>query len=172
MQWFISDLHLGHKNILKYRQQFDTIEQHDNYIVDSILNVVNQNHTLWILGDVILASSSMDCLQKISNNVGCLKIVLGNHDGERSYAPSIVELSAVARLYPYSITGKHDEYLLSHIPVDQQMLYYGQKWNIHGHCHDKLEPTKYHINVTCESLNYNPVSMESINSITQERSKQ
>lgn len=32
--YFIGDLHLGHENILKYRNAFDSIDDHDNSIQD------------------------------------------------------------------------------------------------------------------------------------------
>lgn len=140
-QWFISDLHLGHVNVLRFRSQFQTIDQHDKHIVNSILSTVKPKDTLWILGDVILHAYSIHYLRQISDNVGHLKIVLGNHDGERKAAPTLNDLSRVARLYTYTPVGKDDNFLLSHVPVDPCNLIHQQKWNIHGHYHNGYEPT-------------------------------
>ena len=35
-QWFISDLHLGHTNALKFRSQFQTIDQHINVTCEKL----------------------------------------------------------------------------------------------------------------------------------------
>lgn len=168
-QWFISDLHLGHVNVLRFRSQFQTIDQHDKHIVNSILSTVKPKDTLWILGDVILHAYSMHYLRQISDNVGHLKIVLGNHDGERKAAPTLNDLSCVARLYTYTPVGKDDNFLLSHVPVDPCNLIYQQKWNIHGHCHNGYEPTNQHFNVTCEKLDYKPISLKQIENLTSTR---
>ena len=40
-EFVISDLHMGHEGILKYRTQFKDIEEHDRYIIDK-WNSVNQ----------------------------------------------------------------------------------------------------------------------------------
>lgn len=167
--WFISDLHLGHIHALKSRSRFQTVEQHDQHIVDSILSTVTKHDTLWVLGDVILHSDSMKYLKQISDNVGHLKIVLGNHDGERKVAPTLVELSTVARLYTYTVVGKYDEFLLSHVPLDPSNMQHRQKWNIHGHYHNGYEPTPHHINVSCEKLDYKPISMNNIKTLTSTR---
>ena len=37
------DLHLGHANALKFRSRFQSIEQHDQHIVDSILSAEHRS---------------------------------------------------------------------------------------------------------------------------------
>lgn len=55
MVYFTSDTHLGHNNILKYRPQFNSIEEHDTAIFDSISKLTKRDD-LFILGDFIFDS--------------------------------------------------------------------------------------------------------------------
>lgn len=53
MDWFISDVHFGHRALLQTeRNEFKDTEEHDNFIVDSINNYVKKTDKLYILGDV------------------------------------------------------------------------------------------------------------------------
>ena len=53
MEYFISDLHFNHDNILKFeRQEFKTIEEHNEFIIASINRVVTKFDTLYLLGDL------------------------------------------------------------------------------------------------------------------------
>ena len=69
----------------------------------------------------------------------------------------------------YTTVGKDDKFLLSHVPVDPCNMQHQQKWNIHGHCHNGHEPTNQHINVTCEKLDYKPISLKQIENLTSTR---
>lgn len=44
--WFVGDLHLEHKNICKYRPEFETVQEHDSYIVERILRKGSKRDTL------------------------------------------------------------------------------------------------------------------------------
>ena len=47
-----ADLHLGHRNIAKYRTQFITSEEHDEIVLDNLKSSVNKADSLWLLGDI------------------------------------------------------------------------------------------------------------------------
>lgn len=53
MDYFISDLHFGHKNVLAFdNRPFDNIEQHDNALIRNWNNAVNIDDDVYILGDI------------------------------------------------------------------------------------------------------------------------
>ena len=53
MNYFISDLHLGHKNVLKFdNRPFINIEEHDKTIIDNWNSKVNDNDDVYVLGDI------------------------------------------------------------------------------------------------------------------------
>lgn len=160
--WFISDLHLGHKNIIKYAdgmRQGETIEQHNNWIVDSINSVVQRKDQLYILGDIAFGNENLEYLKKIN---GQKFLVLGNHDkgNIEVYQP-----------YFQNIYGmkKFRSFWLTHAPLHPQSC--RGFFNIHGHVHQNSVPDLKYINVSVEVLNGIPLSFEQILAIREERLK-
>jgi calcineurin-like phosphoesterase family protein len=77
-KFFTADLHLGHKNILKYcNRPFSDIEQHDRKILDNINCVVQPNDELYIAGDFCFGDPA-----KYMYSIACQNIyfILGSHD--------------------------------------------------------------------------------------------
>lgn len=148
--FFIADLHLGHKKAAQWRG-FSSIEQHDEYIINSCNSVLKKKDTLWVLGDVAFNKEALALLNEIR---GYKKIILGNHD---KY-PAQEYLK-----YANNVFGvvKYKNYILSHIPV-HPCQFQRYKGNIHGHLHNnKLRDTKYFC-VSCENVNYKPVTFEEL----------
>jgi len=163
----ISDLHLGHKNILRFEpsryETFGTIENMDVALIDMINEVLNEQSKLIILGDVAFNSKAM-------NNVNRLKgeryLVLGNHDnfGDDVYVKR------------YGFKGVYNIFefggiLFSHYPVHPSEIGDGTSQggryigNVHGHTHGRCVeqiPTSRYLNVCCENVKYKPVSLTSI----------
>ena len=54
---FTSDLHLGHENIVKSRNQFDNIEEHDRYLIEQWNKEVHKSDDVYILGDLSFRAS-------------------------------------------------------------------------------------------------------------------
>lgn len=78
-----SDLHFGHKNILKFNPEtrpYDSIEEHDEALVDNWNSVVGPNDTVWNLGDLSFHrdfNKTLDILERLN---GQHHLILGNHD--------------------------------------------------------------------------------------------
>ena len=56
MNYYISDTHFGHENIIKHDanngcRQFSSIEEHDNLIIENWNRVVTPQDNIYILGD-------------------------------------------------------------------------------------------------------------------------
>ena len=79
--FFTSDLHISHRNILKYdNRPFKNIEEHDQALINNINNKVNEKSCLFILGDVSM-TSNMSYLGKLLNQIKCdMVLIKGNHD--------------------------------------------------------------------------------------------
>lgn len=157
--FFISDLHLGHTNILKFSpsREGTTIEEHDEWIIDSFNSVVGKKDKTYILGDITFKE---DLLKKVGRLNGNKFLIRGNHDTNRTveYLKYFQEV--------YGLVKKHG-FWLSHAPIHPQELRGLQ--NIHGHVHsnsiltlDNLPDLRY-INVCVEALNGIPISLDEVN---------
>jgi calcineurin-like phosphoesterase family protein len=80
-----SDLHLGHKNILKYnRQEFSSVEEMHEHLVEQWNLVVGEQDLVFNLGDVCLGNleTAADVLGRLN---GFIYTIFANHDSEKSF---------------------------------------------------------------------------------------
>lgn len=155
--FFLSDLHLGHKNILefagKYRNfgKLQSVDEHDEWVIEQINSVVTKRDKLFLLGDICFNGNKLHMLARI--NTINIELILGNHDK--------FELSSY---YPYvsKIHGfrKYRDYWLSHAPIHPIEL--RGHANIHGHMHHNCVPNSNYINVSVEQLNGIPIAYEDL----------
>jgi calcineurin-like phosphoesterase family protein len=85
MIYFTADLHLGHKNIIKYCERpFNDVHEMNKSILDNINNIVNFDDELYILGDFCFRGKNPI---EYRSRINCQKvhIILGNHDKEKDY---------------------------------------------------------------------------------------
>lgn len=142
---FISDLHLGHKNIIKYRPEFASIEEHDQAICDNWNSIVTKRDVVYVLGD---SAFTMGGLSMIGELNGTKLLVRGNHEGKLRTLDLLRVFDEVYGLVKYK------EFWLSHAPIHPAEL--RGKVNIHGHVHRKTLPDSRYVNVSCEAVDYTP----------------
>lgn len=166
--FLISDTHFGHRNILTFKRDdesplriFDSIEEHDEYLIARWNDVVKPEDKVYHLGDVGFFNISR-MLEVFSRLNGSKVLIKGNHDN--------LKISQYAQVFK-DVRAYHvlDKFLLSHIPVHPFSV---SRWtgNIHGHLHDKeLEDDRY-LNVSVECLyNYEPLDFEDVRILFKER---
>lgn len=146
----MSDLHLGHKNIVKYRPGFATAIDHDNAIVTNMHALLNKRDVLFILGD---AAFSEEGLERIANvNVAKKILILGNHDTERNHISKLVSVfDEIHSLLSYKGVW------LTHAPIHPDEL--RRKLCVHGHTHSHVLSDSRYANVCVEHTNYGPVDL-------------
>lgn len=153
-QYYIADLHLGHGDtILRFRPQFSSWEEHDDYVVGMINETVNPTDSLYIAGDTLIKDIGIPYLKKIA----CRNIYLvpGNHCGERTMLSTL----------PYkriqgAMTLKLGDRIgvVTHIPVHPTCLEERWGFNIHGHLHEQSLIDKRYLCISCEQTGYKPVT--------------
>lgn len=150
-RFVIADLHLGHKRAIQFRTQFSTIEEHDDYLVGKWNSVITDKDIVYVLGDVAMNRSAISSVARLR---GRKKLIAGNHDGFRS-----------KDFLPYfeDIWGAHQKsgIIMTHIPVHPLTVH---RWrgNIHGHLHSaKIDDLRYRC-VSCEHLDFTPISLEEV----------
>ena len=77
---FISDLHMGHANCLKFdKRPFSSIEEQDEIIIANHNSVMRPSDTCWILGDFSWYNPQKT-IEVFKRFNGHLNLVVGNHD--------------------------------------------------------------------------------------------
>lgn len=159
-KWIISDLHLGHKNILKYSGSLrgsTTSEEHDKWLIDQINSVLKKNDLLYILGDVAFDREGLHKVKKIK----CQKILIrGNHD----ILPAQEYLQYFAQIH--GLLSFKGTFWMSHAPIHPAEL--RGRLNIHGHVHQNSilnemgEPDPRYINACVEMTYGVPQSLDEL----------
>ena len=163
--FFVSDLHLGHKTILRHGLEAGaprggvTVEEHDEWVINQCLSVGPNKKTFWwLLGDVAM---EMDRLALLNRLPGRKMLILGNHD---------LFQTGVYLKYVEAIKGGVKKYghWLTHIPVHPEELR-GLR-NIHGHCHhNTLKGDSRYLNTAIEWLpNQRPISLDEVRLVESE----
>jgi len=159
MDYFISDPHLGHENIIKFgRKQFSSIEEHDKFFINKIYEWADkykEGDTFWVLGD--WGEPNFLYIMDVMNTKGIItKFVRGNHDKAEDM-PRFKEYFQEVYEYPVYISNK---LVVSHVPVAT----YEDTINIHGHTHRSYLKDLNHIPTCLDVINYEPVSMKNVQS--------
>lgn len=150
----MSDLHLGHNNICKYRTEFSDAEEHHNTIFENLATELRSRDTLYLLGDVAFTREWL-------SRIGSLRckfkmLVVGNHDTERG-----ITMSDLCHTYDKVVSLiTHRKYWLSHAPIHPQEIR-GRAGNIHGHTHNHCLEGPY-INACVEHTGYKPITFEEL----------
>lgn len=179
---FIADLHFGHGNTNeKFRKQFSSQEDHDNFIHNNIIQCGNRQKTLWILGDSFLKTNTFWRLDEYRKIYQQVNIILGNHchsglpryifKTDKGGQPVFNNVNVFGSITKFG-------FWLSHVPVPDYELNRGN--NICGHRHDRgikvdvshkfgmvdfvIEDDRYFC-VSCENIDYKPVSLAEIKSL-------
>lgn len=149
-----ADLHLFHKNIIKYENRpFNNLDDMHLNIVKNWNNTVGQDDRVFILGD--LSFGSKFATREIVEQLHGTKVLIkGNHD---CHANSWYIDTGIAEVSKYPILY-NNYYILSHEP----MLYLKEPFlNCHGHVHSSPNFNTFTKASAClcvERWHYTPVS--------------
>ena len=143
MIYITSDLHLGHRNIIKYcNRPFQDIHEMNKCIIDTINNTVNIDDSLYILGD--FAFRGKDPIE-YRNRIICknIHIITGNHDREKDFTKYLVSEEnsyGFSSVQPVKeIIHCNQKIFLSHYPHRSWPASHKGSWMCYGHCHSKLD---------------------------------
>lgn len=162
-QLFIGDTHYGHNGISeKFRQCFSSDEEHHETIHDNICSVSNKRNSLYLMGDIAFKTEQFWRIAEYAKLNEQVFVVLGNHDHHGLWR-------FCADLDNVTVMGieKRYRFWLSHAPIHPQELY--RAWNIHGHVHNNTVPDARYFNVSCEAVNYAPISLQEIRDVFEHR---
>ena len=130
--YFIGDHHLGHKNILKFREfeKFNSVDDHDNFLITKHNEIVTNEDTVYFMGDFAFNLNALDKARLFNGRKKLL--CLGNHDNRSAtrYEKHFNKCFASEKL--------STDTLITHIPVHECEFTYRIDFNIHAHHHYRL----------------------------------
>ena len=138
MDYFISDLHCGHKNVLTFDcRPFNTIEGHDATIIKNWNDRVADEDTVYILGDVSWhnAAKTIEIFKKLK---GKKHLILGNHDGRLLKNAKLRGLFETVSDYK-EVTVGDNHIVLCHYPIICYKNHYYGWYHFYGHVHNSWE---------------------------------
>lgn len=148
-----SDLHFGHRNILKLGngRPFATIEEHDEALIENWNKVVSAGDMVFILGDLSLRCDIAIVEANLKRLKGQKHVISGNHDKNKLLA-SLLTTNVIASLRNYfeytytALDGSKQRFVMMHYPI--------LEWNgcianpnrnqaihVYGHIHDTADYT-------------------------------
>lgn len=169
-EWFTSDLHLYHTNIIKYcKRPFVSSEEMNSVLIDNWNSVVSPEDTVYFLGDFGLCQKRNRLFDTIELLNGNIIWIVGNHDPKlnvlKSNSPSnVVDVRKdfVKAITPYVVV------LLTHKPKASIMVnvcgHVHEKWKIKRKMHliDEMKIDQLHINVGVDVWDFTPVNIKTI----------
>ncbi|OUQ12533.1 hypothetical protein B5E87_09670 [Massilimicrobiota sp. An142] len=154
MNYYISDLHILHKNVCGEGNNFDnrpfeTMKEMMEYIKYHWNKKITNADDVYILGDMCWKENE-EAIQFVSTLKGKKHLILGNHDRckDGRYAQQFVEIVPYKEVKEF-INGKQYRLILSHYPImfwnHQHRLKDNVPVNIHlyGHLHNSQEEAIY-----------------------------
>ena len=192
MIYFTSDLHLGHKNIIKYCDRpFNSVEHMNDTLISNWNSVVTKDDIVYVIGDF---SMGIPAVEEFTPKLNGRKILIsGNHDhihpSHRS-SKTIEKYENTLRKYIQAgwniisnsdtITIGSQEVLLNHFPwkhvedKNEHKEKFGKYrlednglFLLHGHIHSNEQTglDKRMIDVGVDANNFTPISIDKIKEI-------
>lgn len=192
--WFTADTHFGHSNIIRYcnRPFFDereqklasedargnwklsaeTVQRHDQALLDAINARVQRNDVLWILGD--FCWGKVEEAKRYRDRILCsdVRLVWGNHDHRtigRVFQKTIEQGMVKA-------AGK--KIWLNHYPMRYWDKSFHGSWHLYGHVHgglageDRDEGWRLTKDVGVDACSYAPICVEELAAYMKPRERQ
>ncbi len=147
--WFTSDTHYDHKNIVRgtstwgdslgqRTRNFQTLEEHNQVLVDNINKCAQKNDVLYHLGD--FSFNNFDNIAKFRALINCTNVhlILGNHDHHILNNKLDIRnaFSSVNQILFKKIGGQ--TMYLSHFAHRVWDKSHHGTWHLHGHSHGTL----------------------------------
>lgn len=166
MNYYISDTHFWHKNILKFEKEkrpFETLEEMNREMIEKWNNKVTDDDVVYILGDISFggAERTAEILESLN---GDKVLILGNHDNPVLYKTVLKKY--FKEITPYkeikdSLSGEKKDIIMCHYPISVwNKKHYGSV-HLFGHIHSnigkftplkKIEENSFNVGVDVNNL--------------------
>ena len=175
--FYISDTHFGHFNIIKHcNRPFKTAEEMDNILIKNWNNMVSDKDTVYILGDIAFGKGVKEPAEYLRQLKGRKIIIVGNHDYDISKnRVKYLKLKFVDGIYDYleiqdTLDNVSKKIILSHYPIVEWNGFFRGSIHLYGHIHNNTQNISYDImkslknsyNVGADILNFTPQTLDDV----------
>lgn len=187
--WFTSDLHFGHRNVIRFcNRPFADIKEMGQKLIENWNYCVKDDDVVFVLGDTFWFNDSRGIKKTLSQLNGEIYILPGNHDDFSSYHrvddPRIHLCEDIVVLWLESENDrgwdkKILEIWMAHYPMMTWPHRENGAWQLFGHIHSQEDRTEgvdqdlplhwNQMDVGCDRWDYCPISLESIHLIMDAR---
>jgi calcineurin-like phosphoesterase family protein len=180
MNYFISDLHFGHINCLRFdNRPFNTITGHDEALIKNWNDVVGSDDDVYILGDISWYDAA-DTIAIFSRLNGRKHLIRGNHDAKLLRNSNLCKLFVEITDYKELYFEDGVQIVLCHYPMPCFKNHFYGWYHLYGHVHnsfewDLMEDVKkqmideqhrpcnmYNVGVMMPYMNYRPRTLQEI----------
>jgi len=155
--FLISDLHLDHKNIIKFcNRPFKSVNEMNRVLVNNWNKTVRKNDIVYFLGDMTVGKGHRPLEYWLPQLRGNIIFIKG-----KSYHHRDKEVDGIKFYDKLILNHKGNRFLLIHNPQDAPSDW--GDWVIHGHKHNNnleyplVNKNKKTINVSAELIEYKPI---------------
>lgn len=132
MNFYISDNHFGHFNIIRYdNRPFDSVAKMDEVMIDRWNEVVGDEDTVYILGD-FSRHNEQKTFEILNSLAGRKVLIKGNHD---KISPKIAKCFVKVCDY-LEITDNKTRVVMSHYPMPFWNGQFRNSVHLYGHVHN------------------------------------
>lgn len=164
MKLYTSDLHFGHKNILKYEARpWSNVDEMDKGLIERWNAKVTNEDDVYVLGDLTFYKDKVKNRELVSKLKGKIHLIRGNHDYYNVIEPIRDLLTSVR---DYAVINDNDRrVILFHYPIfNWQDQKYGS-YHLYGHIHSMAEyaldiPKAYNVGV--DVCDYQPLTLDEL----------
>jgi calcineurin-like phosphoesterase family protein len=168
----LGDTHFSHPLMIAKRDQgdgtvsqfrkFETMQEHDDYLVDAWNERVKPSQTVFHLGDFGFWKAPVEDLENIFKRLNGRKFLIpGNHD-----SAEVERFGWEGVLHgPVHLTD-HDgqKIILNHHPLREWDGWHNGSLHYHGHTHNNLPSSRRSMDIGVDSIGYWPLSSTEIRS--------
>lgn len=151
MDYFTSDLHFGHSNIIKYcNRPFRDTKEMEEILIRNWNDIVTPEDSVFVLGDVFFCGRehAKDILDRLN---GFKYLCRGNHDP--NWCAKLPQW-----LWVKARTQYLDTIWLSHYPY--AFTNPDNRIQLHGHTHGRPSGFKNNVDVGVDCWDYRPITLD------------
>ena len=176
--WFTSDLHFGHRNVIRFcNRPFADEKEMGQALIQNWNNTVGDNDIVFVLGDTFWFNDSHSIKRVLSQLKGKdIYILPGNHDDfEHYYRVDDPRIHLCADVVTCWITEQNKpkrEIWMSHYPMMTWPHRENGAWQLFGHIHSNQDRTEgvdqdlplhwNQLDVGCDFWDYEPVDLREL----------